>query len=267
LNAAAFDALAGGYDDSFTDTPCGTALRRMVWSRTDRAFAGAQRVLDLGCGTGEDAVHLAWTGARILAVDASSAMVDVAREKAKHNGFADRIDVRCMPIESVAQQLTGQRFDAVLSNFGALNCVADLPALAQGLSRMLLPGGALIWVLMGRYVPWEWLWYLLRADPHRATRRLRGLTRWRGIEVRYPSPQSVSQALQPFFVVSAVRPLGFLFPPSYAANWLNRRPRVLQALARLEVLLGQDSPALAAFADHYVIEARCRRPADAAAAA
>jgi len=69
LHAAAFDERAAGYDADFTNTPLGSALRTLVWARLDRLFTGAQRVLDLGCGTGEDAVYLAARGTRVLGRD------------------------------------------------------------------------------------------------------------------------------------------------------------------------------------------------------
>ena len=75
----AFDALAADYDASFTATPLGTLLREAVWRRLDARFAPGDRVLELACGTGEDAVHLASRGVRVTAVDASAAMVEAAR--------------------------------------------------------------------------------------------------------------------------------------------------------------------------------------------
>ena len=60
--------------------------------------------------------------------------------------------------------------------------------------------------------------------------------------------------LAPYFRVDALRPLGVALPPSYAASWINRRPRMLAALTRLERSL-EGRRALAYCADHYIIEA------------
>ena len=83
LHAAAFDELAAGYDADFTNTPLGSALRSMVWSRLDQVFSGPRRILDLGCGTGEDALHLAARGLDVVGIDASAAMVHSAVDKAR----------------------------------------------------------------------------------------------------------------------------------------------------------------------------------------
>ena len=67
-SASAFDELAEVYDADFTNTLLGTLLRDAVWRRIDRLFAAGDRVLDLGCGTGADAVHLAERGVRVMAI-------------------------------------------------------------------------------------------------------------------------------------------------------------------------------------------------------
>jgi SAM-dependent methyltransferase len=265
LHAAAFDELAGDYDTDFTRTALGSALRAVVWSRTDEVFARAQRILDLGCGTGEDALRLAARGASVLGVDAAAAMVAAASEKARHAGCEARAQFRCLPIEQLNSGLSGETFDGVLSNFGALNCVNDLSQVAADLATKLVPGARLLWVMMGRYVPWEWGWYLLHADPARAVRRLRGSTGWRGMRISYPSPRTVTHSLRPYFSIDAVRPLGIALPPSYAAAWLGRRPRTLRWLSRAEEF-AQKVPVLAQFADHYLIEATRLQPAAACSA-
>jgi SAM-dependent methyltransferase len=234
----------------------------VVWSSLDRVFAGAHRVLDLGCGTGEDAVRLASRGTQVVAIDSSSRMVNMAEEKARQRGCAGRIKFHCVSMERLGSTLAGDVFDGVLSNFGALNCVPDLPTVVSSVAAKLRPGARLMWVLMGRYVPWEWAWYLLRADPARAWRRLRGPADWRGLRVAYPLPREVIQSLQPFFRIDGLLPLGFALPPTYAGGWLNRRPRVLRALTRLE-RMAQNWPMLASCADHYIVEAtRLPAPAD-----
>jgi SAM-dependent methyltransferase len=189
-------------------------------------------------------------------------MVRAATLKAAQRGCAGRTEFLCAPAEGLGEVVGAARFDAVISNFGALNCVADLPGLARELAVRVRPGGRLVWVLMGRHVPWEWGWYLLRADLRRARRRLSGRTSWRGLEIHYPTPATVRSALHPAFRVDALRPLGFALPPSYAAAWLNRHPRLLAALARVESL-GDSSALLARCADHYIVEAT-RLPGSAA---
>lgn len=251
----AFDQLARQYDSAFTDTAVGRVLREIVWSRVAASFGACRHVLDLGCGTGEDALRLAGMGIKVTAIDASRGMIEVAQEKMRRRGGIEPIEFHGVPMESVATLLQPRSFDGVFSNFGAINCVSDLPSLVASVAGLLTPGAPLIWVIMGRRVPWEWLWYLLQGDAHRAFRRFRSSgVQWRGLKISYPTAAEVIEALEPYFVVKRVSPLGCVLPPSYAAAWLNRSPRMLDALTRLE-LLAQRSTALAAWSDHYILEA------------
>ena len=49
-------------------------------------------VLEMGCGTGKNAICLAACGARVFAYDISGAAIEVARRKAELNHVADRVE-------------------------------------------------------------------------------------------------------------------------------------------------------------------------------
>src|SRR4029077_1210575 len=54
------------------------------------------------------------------------------------------------------------------SNLGALNCVPDLGSVARECARLLKPGGALVFTVIGRICPWEIAYYLRRRRWARA---------------------------------------------------------------------------------------------------
>jgi len=257
--APAFDDLASAYDATFTASALGRSLRALTWERLDVVLAGAGRILEIGCGTGEDAVRLALTGADVVATDPSPSMLRIAAEKAKRMGCGQGIEFHCLPMERLSE-LAGERFDGVWSNFGAINCVPRLEAAVAALAPLVVPGAPLAWVVMGRHVPWEWAWFLARGDRKKAFRRHRdGGATWRGTRIAYPTPAQLERTLAPYFAQIRRAPLGFVLPPSYASGWLEHRPRVLAALAWAE-RAAQGCKPLAALADHYVFEAR-RLPA------
>ena len=99
-------------------------------------------------------------------------------------------------------------------------------------------------------------WFLGRGEWRKAFRRSRSNgVAWRGLEISYPTPADLSRALAPHFTAVSRRPLGVVLPPTYASDWLERSPRSLAALVRLERSLHRWQ-ALAALADHYIFEAR-----------
>jgi ubiquinone/menaquinone biosynthesis C-methylase UbiE len=58
-DSAAFDAIAEEYDATFTNSHLGRILRRRVWQILAANISEGQHILELACGTGEDAIWLA----------------------------------------------------------------------------------------------------------------------------------------------------------------------------------------------------------------
>jgi len=251
--ALPFDDLAAGYDDVFSHSAIGSLLRRPLQRRLRAAFAAGDRVLELGCGTGEDAVNLARHGVRVLATDASPAMVAAARRKVEDAGLRDLVEVRRLALEELTR-LGEPPFDGAFSSFGGFNCVRDPRGPARDLAALLRPGARLLLCVMGPLVPWEWGWFLLRGKPGKAFRRLRpGGAAWRGLVIRYPSIGAMKRAFDPEFRVRRTAALGVLLPPSYAGSWAARHPRLLSRLDRWE-RRWETLPPLPWLADHYLLE-------------
>ena len=204
--AAYFDQLAPRYDAVWTNSPAGRLQREAVWRHLDPLIQRGDRVLDIGCGTGEDALHLAQLGAQVLAVDVSPEMVRVARGKG--------VNARLLPIEGI--HAFAVAFDLVLSNFGGFNCVRDLPAIGQTLARLVQPGGYLAVCLMGRYCLREAAHYALRGQFRKAARRWRGDTLTStGLRISYPTAKQVRQAVSPSLDLVADIGIGVFVPPSF----------------------------------------------------
>ncbi len=210
MAGAAFDRLAERYDTVWTASGAGRRQRDAVWSRIDPLFQPGDSILDLGCGTGEDALHLMASGIEVCAVDASARMVQVARARG--------VNARQLSIENL-DELTG-RFDGAISNFGALNCIARLESVGSALGRLLRSGGALAICVMGRFCLWETCYYLHCLRPDRAFRRWRpgGCKSSIGVHVRYPSVRRLARAFGRQFCLADWYGIGLCVPPSYAGG-------------------------------------------------
>ena len=180
-------------------------------------------------------------------------MVAIATSKAQNAGLSERLNVRQLAAEDL-QSLDAGRFDGALSNFGALNCVADLPRLGDSLASCLRPGAVAALCVMGPVVPWEWAWYLWRGRVGNAFRRLKpGGVEWRGLAIRYPRISALRRAFAPAFRLRRVAAIGALLPPSYAESWAVRHPRTIAQLDRWERRC-ETWPPLPWLADHYLAE-------------
>jgi ubiquinone/menaquinone biosynthesis C-methylase UbiE len=239
--AAAFDEAAASYDSDFSGTTIGVWLRDAVWSRVAPFVKPGMRALDLGCGTGEDAVWLARNGCHVTAADGSLAMLERVAAKAKGLSLAHRIRTIALDLNAPAeaQALPGAPFDLVLSNFGAINCVDDLHLLARMVEQWVKPQGVLALVYMGRFCAWESAYYLARFD-RRATRRWSGSAKAtvgsQVVNVRYWSKGEIARAFAPSFQVLGIHGVGTFLPPSYLFHWVDRRPLLFRALAQWERL-------------------------------
>jgi SAM-dependent methyltransferase len=251
MSTGPFDAIAADYDRAFTETTVGRWMREAVWRRCEARFAPGSHVLEVNCGTGEDAVHLARHGVRVTATDAADAMVAEARAKAARAGVGGLVDVRPLAIEAVDPSLG--TFDGLLSNFGGLNCTSDLAGAARGLAAVVATGAPAIVCVMGPWVPWEWAWFLGRGDARRAFRRLRRRPTWRGLALTYPTVGEIRAAFAPAFRVTRVAALGALMPPPFAEPWATGHPRLAGACHRLERALDTTWP-LPWLADHVIVE-------------
>src|SRR5271154_1918672 len=85
--AAAFDAIAERFDERFGPWLSVAAQRRAVRSALRDAFPPGARVIEIGGGTGEDALWLMARGRQVLLTDVSPLMVRLAAAKfAPHPG-------------------------------------------------------------------------------------------------------------------------------------------------------------------------------------
>ena len=130
-----FDAAAADYDREFAHTTIGRYLRRAVYKELTWIGAGT-RLLDLGAGTGEDALWAVSRGSDVAIVDASEVMLANARDKARKEGVDSRIEFHQLDLNAcdLSQRFDGDSFEGVLLNFGVYNCIADWPRLAQTLA-------------------------------------------------------------------------------------------------------------------------------------
>jgi len=135
----AYDAIAATYAQMFQDPLGDRPLERALLS----AFAelvrtnGDGAVADLGCGPGDITAHLHGLGLNAFGVDASTVMVELAREA--HPGL--RFEVGSMAALDIEDATLG----GVLSRWSVIHTPPqDLPAVLAEIARVLAPGGHML---------------------------------------------------------------------------------------------------------------------------
>ena len=232
------------------------------------AFGPGDLVLELGCGTGMEAVRLARRGVRVVAVDAAPGMIEVLSAKLAPGGpgedVADMITPVLMPARNIGaliERYGPGAFDGCYSSMGPLNCEPDLRPVAEALGVLVRPGGRVILSILNRYCAWETAWYLRARQPSLAFRR------WSGQAVSTSRPQwqeevftcyywhrsEIERTFRPHFRIARRRGLPWLLPPLYLDGLIRRAPRFFRSVARLDRRLAHTWPAYS-FGDHLVLE-------------
>jgi SAM-dependent methyltransferase len=259
--ATAFDRVANSYDELFTQTAIGRAQRRQVWSRLLAAFPGGSRVLELNCGTGEDAKYLVNRGRSVLACDVSAAMIEVAKRRTQHE--TGHADLRFLQLanEQLGSLPIEPAFDGAFSNFSGMNCVSDLRPVARDLAKLVKPGGSVFLCVWSRLCLAEVIWYLAHVQAKKAVRRFsRQATAKLGdavISIFYPSIREMRHSFSPWFALSSRWAVGLFVPPSYMERLIGSHDKLLSRLEQLDRLCA-GWPILRDVGDHVLLEfVRC----------
>ena len=249
-----WDVTAETYDQVFPETLIGKAQRGAVWRELDRVFQSGQKILELNCGTGIDAVHLAERGVQVVACDLSPRMVELAVRRSAAASVAELVKFRVLPTEDVAQLVREEvTFDGALSNFSGLNCVEDLARLARGLAKLLRPGARALFCVAAPVCPVEMAWYFSRGDVRRALRRFRPRSENFDVKVRYSSAREIARTFAPEFRLLRWQGIGVAVPPSCMESLARNTPRLLDGLAWVDRWLAH-APVVKRFADCLLLQ-------------
>jgi ubiquinone/menaquinone biosynthesis C-methylase UbiE len=250
-----FDSIAPVYDRVFTDSAIGRAQREQVTAQINRRFLQGSHVLELNCGTGEDAFALAQRGVEVTAYDASPAMIDIAQRRLQADSLASRASFDVLRNESL--DLIDGSFDGALSNFAGMNCCSDWAQIAKELSRLIKPGGHVLLCIMGRACLWEIAYFLLRGQPRKAFRRASrnhtALVGGSSVVVHYLSVRQARQAFADGFTLCGWRGVGVFVPPSYCEALMTKRSKLLRVLAACDLRFGH-VPGMRRFGDHVLLD-------------
>jgi ubiquinone/menaquinone biosynthesis C-methylase UbiE len=235
----AFSRQAKVFDDEYGNDGMIRYKRRRVRDHMLRYPGPGSRMLELNCGTGEDAMYFAGKGFHVHATDLSSAMLERVEEKMTGQETGGRITTeRCSFHELENLQDKGP-FDHIYSNFGGLNCTGRLDEVLRSLPPLLKPGGTVTLVIISKFCLWEFL-LLFKGRFKTAFRRFLS-TGGRKAHIEgtyfkcwYYTPRYIRKHLGKEFEQIALEGLCTLVPPSYVKSFDSKHPKLFRTLSRLE---------------------------------
>lgn len=259
--AEAYDGYASRYDDLLAENRINAYMRREMMGQLLHTFEPGSWLLELGSGTGDEALTLASHGCQILGIDPSEGMIERAREKANHHPRGSRVEFLQASASELSRVL-GERepheFDGAFSSF-ALSYESDLEAVRKALAARIREDGLVIIAVMNRLCAVEWFLSLITAHPALSGRRLGAETLHKVGSVHTPimgrTPAEVLRAFTPGFRLERYRALPLILPPHYAYRVLRRWPALMRTLERLDPRLST-LPLLRSLGDHTVLTFR-----------
>lgn len=154
--AADFDAIYGNSNGAFTSI-VNRYLRKSMRLRYEMTIRGCDpiegcTVLDIGCGPGHYSVALAQRGAKhVLGIDFADSMVEIARERARAAGVADRCEFR---VADWTKFPAAQKFDYVLA-LGFMDYMADPETTVAKIVSLCARRACLSFPMAGGLLGWQ----------------------------------------------------------------------------------------------------------------
>jgi ubiquinone/menaquinone biosynthesis C-methylase UbiE len=234
--------------------------RKRVQDHLLKYLEPGSRILELNCGTGEDAVCLAQKGHVVHATDISEGMQKKLIEKAAVRGLSESVTSELCSFTALEFLKNRGPYDCIFSNFAGLNCTGDVKQVLSRFDSLLKPGGVVVLVLLPRFCLWETL-LIFRGKFKTATRRFFSAKGRKasidGLPFRcwYYSPGFIKRLMREKYFSLGLEGLCTLVPPSYLENFPERFPVIYSRLCDAEDRLKSKWP-WKIIGDYYIISFR-----------
>jgi len=224
---SAFDAAAPIFA-SRNLNPIVAWTRRQNLALLEACFPPKSHLIELGCGTGEDAVALAADGHYIFGIDLSGQMVQAAARRVADAGMNDRVVVvrgKFTDLESLLAYSPWKDFDGAYASF-SLFTEDELSPVVLALHKVLPPGGIFACTLGNRLPLAEAASYAIRLQPRHALQRLvqprahEVYGRW--FRIREYFPAETKRAFSGYFRLRELVGLPVFLPPVYLKGFYER---------------------------------------------
>ena len=230
---AFYDEIAPDYDDMMELGFISRLTSIRFQELLVKWFTGGKNVLDIGCGSGKDALFLGSRGDKVYGFDISPGMIKVANQKAIAAGLTDTITFSVGDVNQL-QGLNSGRFDGAYSNFNVLNHIPGLSNFAKDLSDQLVPGAVVVLTMANRVCLSEIVGYMIRLRFVSAFRKLRSRQNTFSTPMQLYFPKDAAAAFEPYFNLETIDAFGLLVPPSqlYSGKYFRRFFKILAMLER-----------------------------------
>ena len=233
--AEAFSLQSAIFDQLYAGNKIVQYKRERVRAHLKKYIQAGDCVLELNCGTGQDAIWLAQQNCLVHATDIASGMLAVLRGKIMDESLESFVTTELCSFTTLNYLRHKGPYDMIFSNFAGLNCTGKLDEVLASFSPLLKSKGIVTLVLLPKFCLWEFL-LLFKGKFKTATRRF---VSHKGRSARvedvyfkcwYYNPSSVTKGLNAEFRLLGTEGLCTIVPPSYIENFADKHPRLFTFL-------------------------------------
>ncbi len=136
-----FDKKAASEYDSWYESKMGSFIDEVETKAAFDLFQpqSGEKVLDIGCGTGNFSIKLAKRGCKVIGIDISQVMLEEAKKKAKNNN----LNINFQKGNALNLDFANNSFDSVFS-MTAIEFIEDLEKAFKEMKRVVKPGGKIM---------------------------------------------------------------------------------------------------------------------------
>jgi len=258
--AAAFSKQSAVFDAIYSNNTIVQYKRERVREAMMRYVQQGSHILELNCGTGEDAIFFAQNGYTVHATDISQGMLNKAAAKIHQQALDEKISFEQCSYTNLQSLKDHKQYDAIFSNFGGLNCTNELDKVLSSFKTILKPGGVACLVILPKFCLPETL-LIFKGKFKTAMRRFfSSKGRTAHIEGEYftcwyYNPSYVKRILKGDFSVETIEGLCTFVPPSYIEHFAEKYPRMFGWLKSIEQRLKSSWP-WRTIGDYYIMVLR-----------
>ncbi len=247
--AAAFDSASEEYDFTISHNYINTWIRKRSIRELLNLAKPGDTLLEVGCGTGAEAIEISRYVSKIIATDISDKMIEILSKKVEARGLSGSIvpvQVRAANVSQVAELATGGKVDLAYSFNGALNSEPELDRFVNGLSSILVPGGYFICSIRNSFCLSEALSHAAVLQFEKMAPRKKQPVMvsvgGRDIPAFYYPPAAFLSFFSTEFELRKLYGLPAFLPPAYLSDYYIKFKNVASILEKFEWALGGHFP-------------------------
>ena len=247
--AQAFDSASEEYDFTISHNYINTWIRKRSIAELLEVSKPEDTLVEIGCGTGAEAVEIAKHVSRIIATDISSKMLEILSKKILARRLSGKIvplQIRASEIKQIAGLADLGQVQVAYSFNGALNCEPDLEQFGHSLSSVLAPGGYFVCSVRNSFCLGEALSHaaVLQFDRMAPRKKQPIMVSVGGMDIPafYYQPKAFTRFFTSRFRVRKIIGLPAFLPPAYLSDYYLKFKSVASVLEKCETVLGGHFP-------------------------